>query len=158
MIAFYTAKDIPGLNSFTPADSVLYQINEEVLCNGTVKYYHQPIGIIVADSRHVADRATKLVKITYSNVRKPVVDIKQAKTDTARNTMFVSIDATNPGTDVYKTITGSTTMYGQYHFTMETLVCVAKPTEEGIEVHAATQWLDGTHVMISRALNMDENK
>ena len=86
------------------------------------------------------------------------MDIKEAKKDSARNTLFISIDATNTGTDKYKTISGSNTFYGQYHCAMETLVCVAKPTEEGIEVHSATQWLDGTHLMISRALNMDKNK
>lgn len=137
---------------------MLYVANEEVLCDGNVKYYHQPIGIIVAETQFIADRASKLVTVKYGNVTKPVIDIKVAKTDTKRNTLFASVDATTPGTDIYKTITGSSTFYGQYHFTMETLVCVAKPTEEGLEVHSATQWLDGTHVMISRALNIDENK
>ncbi|XP_022826463.1 xanthine dehydrogenase 1-like [Spodoptera litura] len=158
VVAFYTAKDIPGLNSFTPAESLLYQRNEEVLCDGNVKYYNQPLGIIVAETQHLADRATKLVKVTYKNVKKPVIDIKVAKADSTRNTLFTSVDAASPGTDVYKTITGSSTLYGQYPFTMETLVCLAKPTEEGLEVHCATQWLDGTHVMISRALKMEENK
>lgn len=116
------------------------------------------MGIIVAETQHLADRAAKLVKVTYKNVKNPVIDIKVAKADTARNTLFTSVDATSPGTDVYKTITGSSTLYGQYAFTMETLVCLVKPTEEGLEVHSATQWLDGTHVMISRALKMDENK
>ncbi|PZC72656.1 hypothetical protein B5X24_HaOG210767 [Helicoverpa armigera] len=158
VIAFYTAKDIPGLNSFTPADSIYFSANEEVLCSGTVKYYHQPLGIVVANSQHIAIRATSLVKVTYNNVKTPVIDIKVAKTDATRSTLVSSIDATSTGTDVYKTMSGSNTFYGQYPFTMETLLCVAKPTEEGIEVHSATQWLDATHVMISRALNMDENK
>ncbi|CAD0197572.1 unnamed protein product [Chrysodeixis includens] len=158
VLAFYTAKDIPGLNSFTPADSLLYTSNEEVLCDGNVKYYHQPIGIVVAETQLVADRAARYVRVQYTNVTKPVTDIKEAKKDSKRNTMFVAIDATNPGTDTFKTIKGSNTFYGQYHFTMETLVCVAKPTEEGIEVHSTTQWLDGVHIMISRALNLPENK
>ncbi|XP_026741742.1 xanthine dehydrogenase/oxidase-like [Trichoplusia ni] len=158
VLAFYTAKDIPGLNSFTPADSLLYTSNEEVLCDGNVKYYHQPIGIVVAETQLVADRAARYVRVQYSNITKPVTDVKEAKKDAKRNTMFVSMDATNPGTDVFKTIKGSNTFYGQYHFTMETLACVAKPTEEGIEVHSTTQWLDGVHVMISRALNIPENK
>ncbi|XP_063894693.1 xanthine dehydrogenase/oxidase [Helicoverpa armigera] len=158
VIAFYTAKDIPGLNSFTPADSIYFSANEEVLCSGSVKYYHQPLGIVVANTQHIAIRATSLVKVTYSNVKQPVIDIKVAKTDATRSTLVSSVDATSTGTDVYKTMSGSNTFYGQYPFTMETLLCVAKPTEEGIEVHSAAQWLDATHVMISRALNMDENK
>ncbi|XP_075976857.1 uncharacterized protein LOC142977055 [Anticarsia gemmatalis] len=158
VIEFYTAKDIPGLNSFTPADSMLYGANEEILCDGNVKFYHQPIGIIVAETQVLADRAAKLVTVKYSNVRTPVVDIKKAKTDSARNKLFYSIDASNAGSDVHKIITGDNTFYGQYHFTMETMATVAKPTEEGIEVHSATQWLDGTHVMISRALGVEQNK
>lgn len=128
------------------------------MCDGIVKYYYQPIGIIVAETQYIADRASKLVTVKYSNVTKPVVDIKEAKMDSSRNTLYAAVDATNPGTDIYKTISGSNTFYGQYHFPMETLVCVVKPTEEGLEVHTATQWLDGTQVMISRALNLDANR
>ncbi|XP_026741583.1 xanthine dehydrogenase/oxidase-like isoform X2 [Trichoplusia ni] len=158
VVAFYTAKDIPGLNSFTPHDSLFYTANEEILCDGNVKFYHQPIGIIVAETQHVADRASKLVVVKYSNVRKPVIDIKEAVKDESKNTLHASAEATNPGTDVYKTITGSNTFYGQCHFPLESIVCVAKPIEEGLEIHAATQWLDGVHTMVSRALNLGENK
>ncbi|KAJ8719329.1 hypothetical protein PYW08_011504 [Mythimna loreyi] len=159
VLDFLTFKDIPGQNSFTPTDSGVTPVNEEVLCEGTVKYYSQPIGIIVAESQSVADRASKRVKVKYSNVSTPVTDINIAKDDSTRNTLFVAVDATNPGTDtVYKTITGSNILHGQYHFPMETMVCVAKPIEEGLEVHMASQWLDGPHTMISRALNIDQNK
>ncbi|KAJ8719962.1 hypothetical protein PYW07_012005 [Mythimna separata] len=159
VVAFYTHKDIPGLNSFTPTDSGVTPVNEEVLCEGTVKHYNQPIGIIVAETQNIADRASKLVKVKYGNVSTPVTDINVAKDDSTRNTLFVAVDASNPGTDtVYKTITGSNILHGQYHFPMETMVCVAKPTEEGLEVHLASQWLDGPHTMISRALNIDQNK
>ncbi|KAJ8719960.1 hypothetical protein PYW07_012003 [Mythimna separata] len=159
VVAFYTSKDIPGVNSFTPSDSWVTPSNEEILCEGTVKYCGQPYGIIVANTQNLADRAARRVKATYSNVTEPVTDINVAKDDSTRNTLYVAVDATNPGTDtVYKTITGTNILHGQYHFPMETMVCVAKPTEEGLEVHMATQWPDGAHTMISRALNMDQNK
>lgn len=41
---------------------------------------------------------------------------------------------------------------------METLVTVTKPTEEGMEVHSSTQWMDGVQMMIGRALKMDRNR
>lgn len=41
---------------------------------------------------------------------------------------------------------------------METLTCVTKPTEEGLFVYCATQWLEGVQLMISRALNMNQNR
>ncbi|KAJ8719961.1 hypothetical protein PYW07_012004 [Mythimna separata] len=159
VIAFYTHNDIPGLNSFTPVDSPVSSMNEEVLCEGTVKYHSQPIGIIVAETQNLADRASKHVKVQYSNVSTPVTDINVAKDDSTRNTLFMAIDAANPGTDtVYKTITGSNILHGQYHFPMETMVCVANPTEDRLEVHMSSHWLDGPQTMISRALNIEQNK
>ena len=158
VIAFYTYKDIPGLNSFTPADFGFTSTNEEVLSEGTIRYHCQPIGIIVAETQNLADRASRLVKVKYSNVTKPVTDINVAKEDPTRNTIFTAIDATATGNDIHETFSGSNILGPQYHFPMETMVCVAKPTDEGLEVHMPTQWLDGPHTMIARALNLDLNK
>lgn len=156
--AFYTAKDIPGLNSFTPNDYLFYSANEEVLCSGVVEYYNQPLAIVVACTRYIAERAAKLVHVTYKNESTPVVDINDAIKDSNRLGQYASIDATNTGTDVDKTISGHQTIYGQYHFTMETIVCSTAPSEDGLEVHIASQWIDGVQLMISRALNMDANR
>lgn len=158
VIAFYTAKDIPGVNSFTPPGSFFYIVNEEVLSSGNVKYYNQPIAIVVAETRALAEKAAKLVKVKYINVETPVVDVKEAKKDPKKNTPFLATEAKSKGTDIQKVIKGDNTIYGQYHFMMETLVSVTKPTEEGIEVHAATQWMDGVQMMIGRALKMDRNR
>ncbi|CAG4933330.1 unnamed protein product [Parnassius apollo] len=102
VIAFYTAKDIPGVNSFTPSGSLLTPNNEELLCNGKVKYYNQPIAIVVAKSRKIADRAAKLVTVKYANVRKPLLDIKIAKSIADRNTVFSNVAETDRGNDVIK--------------------------------------------------------
>lgn len=158
VIAFYSAKDIPGLNSFTPDDLPLYAKAEEVLCSGRVCYYEQPIGIIVAEDQITADTAAKLVKATYKNVKNPVVNIKEAIKDASRNTLYTSADATETGTDVTKVISGTNSGDGQYHFTMETLVCVTNPTEEGLEIHTATQWTNGVQLMVSRALGIEKNR
>ncbi|XP_049875013.1 xanthine dehydrogenase-like [Pectinophora gossypiella] len=158
VIAFYSAADIPGLNSFTPPEDPQYSTNEEVLCSGEVKYYNQPLGIIVATTRSIADRAAKMVNVKYSNVKPPVIAIKKAKKDPKRNTLYFAANAKNRGNDIIKVIKGQTTVYGQYHFSMETLVCVTKPMEQGIEIHPASQWMDGVHLMVSRALKMDQNR
>lgn len=99
-----------------------------------------------------------MVKIIYSDVRKPIVDIKIAKRDPRRVFLFATMPATEAGKEVVKIIKGENTIYGQYPFTMETLVCVTKPTEEGLEVNAATQWLDIVHEMVSRVLNIKQNR
>ncbi|XP_049874984.1 uncharacterized protein LOC126373065 [Pectinophora gossypiella] len=158
VIAFYSAKDIPGVNSFTPSGTLFYPVYEEIIATGEIKYFNQPIGIIVAESRALADRAAKLVDVKYSGIKKPVIDIKEAKKDPARNIVVANTPAKEKGADVQKVIKGESTVYGQYHFSMETLVCVSKPIEEGLEVHAATQWMDGVQQMTAEALNMDVNR
>ncbi|KAI5646512.1 molybdopterin-binding domain of aldehyde dehydrogenase domain-containing protein [Phthorimaea operculella] len=161
VIAFYTATDIPGYNSFTPggiASYRLYLADEEVLCAGQVKYFNQPLGIIVAETKSIAETAAKLVTVKYNNVKKPVIDVKEASQIADRNTLLFSADATQKGDDIKKTIKDNFSVYGQYHFSMETLVCVTKPTEDGIAVFPASQWLDLTHHMTSRALNIPQNK
>ncbi|XP_026318629.1 xanthine dehydrogenase 1-like [Hyposmocoma kahamanoa] len=158
VIAFYTAKDIPGENSFTPNNTPVSIVFEPLLSDGVIEYYHQPIAIIVAKTRKIADRAAELIKIIYSDVRKPIVDIKIAKRDPRRVFLLATMPATEAGREVVKIIKGENTIYGQYPFTMETLVCVTKPTEEGLEVNAATQWLDIVHEMVSRVLNIKQNR
>ncbi|XP_041981596.1 xanthine dehydrogenase/oxidase-like [Aricia agestis] len=161
VIAFYSAADIPGINSFIPVNPkyiVLVQRDEELLCDGNVKYFNQPLGIIVAETEKLAEIASKLVHVTYTDVKKPVLDIKIAKRDPARNTLTLNIPATRVGPNVNRIITGERTIYSQYHFCMETLACVSHPTEEGIKVYATTQWIDGIQGMTSRALKMDTGR
>ncbi|XP_072948794.1 xanthine dehydrogenase-like [Epargyreus clarus] len=159
VIAFLTAKDIPGTNSFTPAGSRFYETNEELLCSGEVKYFNQPFGIIVAKTQHIANVAVKLVSITYyTNDKLPVIDVKLAKKDPNRVTLFRSTDATNPGNDVATKIKGNHTIRGQYHFCLETLVCVSRPSEEGLSTYPASQWMDGVQWSISRLLNINKNR
>lgn len=123
-----------------------------------MKYYNQPIGLIVADTQDTADKAAHLVKVKYSNVEKPVIEVKDAKKDPQRNTLFREIKANTRGKDIDKVIKGGNTIKGQYHFPIETLVSVSKPIEEGLAVYATAQWTGAMQVMISRALKIDQSK
>ncbi|KAI5634816.1 molybdopterin-binding domain of aldehyde dehydrogenase domain-containing protein [Phthorimaea operculella] len=161
VIAFYTSTDIPGKNSYIPGgieSFVLYPADEEILCSGQVKCFNQPLGIIVADTKSIAETAAKLVTVKYNNVKKPILDIKDASKIPDRNTLYFSADATAKGDSVSKVIKGGYAVYGQYHFSMETLVCVTKPTEDGMAIYSATQWIDFLHQMTSRALKIPQNK
>lgn len=64
MVAFFSKDDIPGRNTFTPKEANL-PFDEEIFCSGTVLYYSQPIGIIVAKSQKIANEAAELVEVTY---------------------------------------------------------------------------------------------
>nr|XP_026487932.1 xanthine dehydrogenase 1-like [Vanessa tameamea] len=158
VIAFYSVSDIPGQNTFTPPLSIFYTKDEVLLCDGEVKFFNQPIGIIVAESQKLAEKASTLVNVKYNNVVAPEIDIRESITDPAKVTIAGSFEATKVGTDVSKIIKGENTIYGQYNFTMETLVCVTLPTEEGLLVYAASQFIDMVQRTVSRVLNLEQNR
>ncbi|XP_037301126.1 xanthine dehydrogenase/oxidase-like [Manduca sexta] len=116
VIAFYSAKDIPGLNAFTPNNVVLYTNYEEVLSSGTIMFYNQPIGIIVAEVQQVANIAAKLVKVTYGKVKRPIVHIDEARKDPSRNNLFMTVTAQDRGTNIDRVIKNHAGVYGQCHF------------------------------------------
>lgn len=52
---------------------------EEVFCESVVKFYGQPVGVIVAESLALAEHAAKLVHIEYSpttNGKKAYYDVR----------------------------------------------------------------------------------
>lgn len=158
VIAFYSAADISGVNSFIPAPNTLNLADEELFCNGKVKYYDQPLGVIVAESQALAEQATCLVHVEYEVPRKPIIDINTAKKDPTRVTPFLTVEATNRGAEVVKIMKGNDTVYGQYHFSMETLATVVHPTEEGLKIYAATQSTDWVQQATSRVLKLDQSR
>jgi xanthine dehydrogenase/oxidase len=65
VIAFYSAKDIPGSNTFMPAKMMLVFEPEEIFCSSDVKFHGQPVGIILAETNDLANRAAELVDVIY---------------------------------------------------------------------------------------------
>ncbi|CAH1637091.1 unnamed protein product [Spodoptera littoralis] len=157
VLAFYTAKDIPGNNSFTPTNGSRFPVDEEIFCEEKVKYCNQPLGVIVAETRVLAEKAAKMVKVQYKNLRTPVLDVKDAIKDPSRVSLYGTDDATDVGKDIQKVIKGGVTMYAQYHFSIENIPCVIRPTEEGIKVYTSSHSVDSMHVGMSKALNIDQS-
>ena len=79
VIAFYEAKDIPGINSFVSLKDLFATEREQLFVTGPVLYHNQPAGMIVATSLDIAERAAELVKISYAprSNRQPVLSIRQ---------------------------------------------------------------------------------
>nr|QIJ45704.1 aldehyde oxidase [Glyphodes pyloalis] len=162
VLSFYTAKDIPGDNTFTPSNVPLVISKEEILCSSKVKYFGEPAGIIVADKEKTANKAAKLVKIIYSyeNKEKPlltVADVLKSSEKEQRVSNNRIIEPTETGNDVKCIIYGEYELGSQHHFYLEPQTCVAKPTENGMEVYTASQWLDLPNVAIAQSLNVPVN-
>lgn len=77
--AFYSAKDIPGKNTFAPVNfNLLLFLEEEPIflsLDTEVQYFGQPVGMIVASTMDIANAATKHVEIQYERmgVKKQII-------------------------------------------------------------------------------------
>ncbi|CAH0400156.1 unnamed protein product [Chilo suppressalis] len=158
VVAFFSAKDIPGKNSYLSQKVPTQLVPEEVFADKLVKYYDQAIGMIVAETEKLANRAALLVRVTYKvDKRKILLTIDDVrKEDPSRVSLVFVFPARGKGINVQRVIKGGDYVPGQYHFTMETLTCVTRPNDDGLEVFASTQWCDNVHIALSELLNIEQ--
>ncbi|XP_052750539.1 uncharacterized protein LOC113513917 [Galleria mellonella] len=161
VLAVYTAKDIPGANSFIRPGVQLESKNEEILVSSNVKYYGQPLAIVVATSQELAANVANKVKVTYKNIsfEAPVTTIDRAKKDSKRYVPSdESIDPKGRGSNVTKTIKGLYEVGTQFHYYMEPISCVVVPVDDGLEVYESTQWMDLSQIAIAQCLDIKESQ
>lgn len=164
VVAFYCAKDIPGKNTFVVKGWLGIIEDEEIFCSDTVKYHSQPLGVIIAESPELAKEASDAVKVIYEKMKGVVMP---TMADVFENKAFHRIqESTKASKDndekifakQSKHIQGNFDIGGQYHYTMEPQTCVCIPTEDGMDVYSASQWMALTQCAISNALNMTSSK
>ncbi|XP_047987082.1 indole-3-acetaldehyde oxidase-like [Leguminivora glycinivorella] len=159
VIAFFSAKDIPGPNCFLPPQVPILLSSEQIFCDSQIKYYDQPIGVIVAETDKLANRAALLVHVKYKkDTRKPVLTIAEAVKDPNRISLFSAIPARNAGGNVQRVIKDYNRILHQYHFSMETLHSVTRPSDDGLDAFISTQWADAVQSAISYALDIQSNR
>jgi len=158
VLAFYSAKDIPGKNSIVDK-SFGFVDEEELFVNSDVKHYDQVLGVIVALDSQTANRAVDKVKVMYSRSDKvllPTIQDVLAAKDESRIVSIVKspIEKITRPVEADKTISGEFDIGLQYHFTMEPHTTVAVPFEDGLQIWSATQWMDMTQFAIAKMLQM----
>lgn len=164
VFAFYSAKDIPGVNSFV-TQKMGMEFAEELFCSGKVLYNGQIAGMILADDRSIAIQASNQVRIIYSGtVNDPILptmnDVFNASAvdRIVRRPMFDK-KATAYGTDLKINVKGRFETNGIYHLFLETYTCVAIPQEhDELTVYASTQWMNHCQSAMSKVTNVPENK
>lgn len=79
VVAFFSAKDIPGENSFMPVNAGVFGITENELIfleiDSEVLFHGQPCGMIVAKTMAIANMAATHVEIVYQKLEndRPIV-------------------------------------------------------------------------------------
>ncbi|GAV02732.1 hypothetical protein RvY_13260-2 [Ramazzottius varieornatus] len=156
-----TASDVPGKNVIgTPGRTPI--MGEEILATTQSYYAGQPVAIVVAVSREMAEEGAKLVKVEYFNVQTPILTCLDAiNSNSFHETKMKDInvgDAEVAVKNAAVSVEGSFEMGAQQHFHTETMVTVCYPTEDGMNVEAGTQFIDGTQSAIAQACGLGKNK
>lgn len=126
-----------------------------------IKFYGQPVAIVVAETEALAAEVANKVKVIYKSTSDvpPVLTINEAKKYSDRLAVGEpSIKPKSKGEDVKKVIKGFYEIEAQYHYYMEPMTSVVIPVDDGLEVYSATQWLDLTQIAIADCLKMKESE
>ncbi|RNA06065.1 xanthine dehydrogenase-like, partial [Brachionus plicatilis] len=74
VLGIYLAKDIPGENNLMPKPF----IQEPIFADKEVIYARQPIGLVVAKTKEIAKKAAGIVRVKYTDIKKPILNIQDA--------------------------------------------------------------------------------
>ncbi|RZF41173.1 hypothetical protein LSTR_LSTR016213, partial [Laodelphax striatellus] len=131
-----------------------------IFCDEDVWYAGQPIGIIVADSWDLANRAACEVKVEFTDLKKPLITVSNVleTKDPTRIIPLGEVKAKLKKDNIKHVIKGRMELGKQYHFTMEPQTCLCIPKEDGIEVISSTQWPHNVQSAVSVALGIPTNK
>ncbi|CAH1396596.1 unnamed protein product [Nezara viridula] len=188
VVAFFSANDIPGKNIFCPPTAVTITsgeeapdqvgftstsnnkkisfkavpVEEELFCSGNVLYAGQPVGIVVAKTEDVANRAANYINIDYIESQEELCLTVKDVLRSGKVSKIRHFSKHKPNRNInlerakYQ-VEGEVEMGPQYHFTMEPQSCVCSPTEDGINIFASTQWMSCIQGAVSEMLNIPEN-
>ena len=155
--SYVDANDITGNNEWK------YKIEAEpIFSTGRSEYAGQAIGLIVADTQEIALAAAKKVKVSYDNFGPIVLDLEESINDSANVTSggyafsYGNADGELAAADIV--VSGRFKMGSQYHFYMETIVCISKPADDGFDLELPTQDMATVANVVSKSLNIPSNR
>lgn len=171
--AFFSAKDIPGDNSFAQPYNPLFAIEFEKLfvdLDSEVCYYGQPCGIVVANTMDLAYHAAKKVEMEYEKVEnvKPITPSLKHWDEQNRSKPIESTISFTYGPNsasephifgAEKKIKGDGSVGGQYHYTMEAQQTFCTPNDDGgVNLYTSSQYIDYIQIAVSKMLKLPQSK
>ena len=154
VIGVLTAEDIPGENDVSPTN--LH--DDPIFATEEVSFMGQPLFAVVAETRFMARRAVRHVKVEYEPLT-PIIDLDSAIL--ADSTLVTAPLTLERGSVVEALdaaalrLKGSMRVGGQDHFYLEGQIAVALPGEDDeIIVYSSTQHPSEVQHMVAHALGV----
>ena len=142
-------------------DWMMDKVPEPIFSTTRSEYAGQPVGVIVAETRELATEAAKLVKITYANQGVVITDMEESMKN-AKNVVqgapTIEYGDQTAMDSADTVVSGRFKMGSQYHFHMETHVCIARPTADGFDIEVPSQFIIWTSLLLSKVMNLQLNK
>ena len=142
-------------------DWMMDKVPEPIFSTTRSEYAGQPVGVIVAETRELATEAAKLVKITYANQGVVITDMEESMKN-AKNVVqgapTIEYGDQTAMDSADTVVSGRFKMGSQYHFHMETHVCIARPTDDGFDIEVPSQFIIWTSLLLSKVMNLQLNK
>ena len=157
VIGVLTEADIPGVNDVSPS----HQHDEPVLAPGIVQFYGQPMFAVIAETRDLARRASKLVKVIYEDLP-AALDVDAA---IAAGGKLVTSPLKLERGDVVagmakaeKRLKGRVAIGGQDHFYLEGQISLAVPGEDDdVILYCSTQHPSEVQLMVATVLGTHQH-
>ncbi|XP_055681417.1 xanthine dehydrogenase [Lutzomyia longipalpis] len=159
VVAFYSARDIPAdRNLIGPVFH-----DEELFVSETVTSQSQIIGVIVADNQSLAQRASKLVKIVYEDIKPIIVTLEDAIEHQSYFPGYPKVirkgDPEKALKEADHVVEGEVRMGGQEHFYLETQASIAVPRDnDELELFCSTQHPSEIQKLVAHTLAIPASK
>ncbi|KAG5636984.1 hypothetical protein H0H81_006190 [Sphagnurus paluster] len=159
---FVSHKDLPNPKAnywgSVALDEVFFAVDE-------VTAYGQPIGMVVAKTKIIAQKAARAVKVTYEDLESPILTIEDALEKKSFHELYDRRIARGDDIDAAlreaeHVAEGTTRMGGQEHFYLETMACLAVPKFESgeMEVFSSTQALADCQRWVAQVTGVPRNR
>lgn len=116
---------------------------------------------MVGTDEDLVNKTVDLVHIEYESPNvPPLLSVRQVLQSDQKNRILdiKTVTATRKGNDVKHIVKGNFDILHQYHFHMETQSCSVVPTEDGLYIYPASQYIDSIQNVVARILNIQRNK
>ena len=119
--------------------------------------------MIIAKTSEIAHKAARKVRIRYTNVKKPLINIKDVISMEDRVSSdpvgdpIIDGDVEEEFSAGAEVVTGEVQFGSQYHFHIETQTCVVTPEEDGVRVISTTQYMDVVQKTVAGVLDIKES-